>query len=378
MKPADPFDFAELPPLAPPAAASLAALQPPDPALLGPIAPGTVALIRGPRGAGKSWLALAMAHAIANGGSLLGWQGRAAPVLYVEAAMSGALLGARLHMLGTASALHVLCDEPLDLTGDEDQARLLDALPEGGLLVLDGLALVTRPGGGAWNRFARWLRMLRRAGHAVILVEPTARPALAALADTLVTLKPHQGEGDVGFAVAMASRLSLPAADRGFVADLALTSGRAAWTRSSAPPAELRAVIEAARGGGTVRDIATILGLPPATAWRRMDKARALGLLDRDGETGETPDPAGTKGQGAGGTPPGAQRRETGETPRTDLAAVSTAVLKRTLARRAEVPAWIGQNRPGPAILAGYDDAELAAECARRKPPASAIALAAE
>lgn len=379
MNRAHAVEFVDLPPLATSAAVSLAALPPPNPALLGPIAPGAVALIRGPRGAGKSWLALAMAHAIANGRSLLGWESRPAPVLYIEAAMSSALLGARLRALGAAPALQIICDERLDLTCEDDQARLLDALPDGGLLVLDGLALVTRPGREAWDGFARWLRMLRRAGHAVVLVEPTARPALAALADTLITLKPRQGEGDVSFAVEMASRLGLPPADRSFVADLALSSSRATWTRSSTLPVELAAVIEAARSGGTVRDIAATLGLPLATTWRRMDKARALGLLDQGGETGGTPDHRGMAGPGIAAAPGTGQGRETRETPRTDLSAVSTAVLKRTLARRSKVRARTGQNRPGPAILAGYDDAELAAECARRKPfSIHATALAAE
>jgi hypothetical protein len=60
----DAFDdpYALPPPIAVSPGTGLAALKPPEPALLGPIAPGSIALIRGPRGAGKSWLALAIAH----------------------------------------------------------------------------------------------------------------------------------------------------------------------------------------------------------------------------------------------------------------------------------------------------------------------------
>lgn len=362
------------PPLAPSIASSLAALSPPAPEILGPLAPGAITLIRGPRAVGKSWLALAMAHAMANGGALLGWQARPAPVLYVEAAMSGALLGARLRALGAAAELRVIRDERLDLTGEEDQARLLDALPEDGVLVLDGLALLTRPGREAWQRFIGWLRMLRRAGHAVVLVEPTARPVIAALADTVITLKPRPSDQDLGFAVEIASRRRLPPADRSFAVDLALASDGARWTRPSAIPPDLRAVVDAARGGRTVREIAAILGLPTATAWRRLEKARALGLLDdHKAEGGGTPDAVATAVE----CPPEHAAHETSGTGRADLAAVSTAVLKRTLARRAAAAPRAGQGRPGPAILAGYDDAALAAECARRlKPPHAARLMA--
>ena len=62
-----------------------------------------------------------------------------------------------------------------------------------------------------------------------------------------------------------------------------------------------------------------------------------------------------------------------------DEAAAEVGASKRTLARRKEAPARAAQNRPGPAILARYDDAELAAECARRKAPSiPAMVLAAE
>src|SRR6185369_6944008 len=138
-------DFDPLAPLLPvrmAPAADLAALPPPKQALLGPLVPGSIAVIRGPRGVGKSWLALAVAQAIAGGGALLGWHARPAPVLYVETAMSGALLGARLRALGPAPNLQVVCDSRIDLDESDDQARLMDVLPENAVLVLDGLTLL--------------------------------------------------------------------------------------------------------------------------------------------------------------------------------------------------------------------------------------------
>jgi transposase-like protein len=239
--------------------------------------------------------------------------------------------------------------------------------------VLDGLSLLTRPGRDAWAGFLDWLRALRQSGHAIVLVEPTARPALAALADTLITLKRAEGEGDVSFSVEIASRQKLVAADRALTVALDVSEEEVQWRRAAIVPSELREIVEAARGGGTVREIAANLGLATATAWRRMDRARALGLIDAR-ETGGT-------AERSGEIPPPpaaiAEPRETsGTAPRpTDLSAVSTAVLKRTLARRAE--AGGEGKRPGPAILAPYADAALAAECARRlKPPQAARLMA--
>ena len=58
---------------------------PPARAVLGPLLRrSAVTLLTGPRGVGKSWLALALAHAAARGGSLASWRaGKTHRVVYV-------------------------------------------------------------------------------------------------------------------------------------------------------------------------------------------------------------------------------------------------------------------------------------------------------
>src|SRR4051812_11736001 len=65
------------------------------------LASGTVALLYGPRGLGKSFVALALARAAAAGESFLGWRGsRPCRVLYLDGEMAAVELQQRLARLG--------------------------------------------------------------------------------------------------------------------------------------------------------------------------------------------------------------------------------------------------------------------------------------
>src|SRR5260370_2715332 len=85
-----------------PASEFVAADLPERPPLLDPIlSSNTLALLYGPRGLGKSFVALGIAWAAASGGSFLGWRAnRPHRVLYVDGEMAAGDLRRRLQLFG--------------------------------------------------------------------------------------------------------------------------------------------------------------------------------------------------------------------------------------------------------------------------------------
>src|SRR6185369_6087051 len=84
------------------AAALLTADLAPRTDILAPLlASDSAALVYGPSGIGKSFLALGVAWAVASGGSFLGWQApRRHRVLYVDGELGAAELRERLALFG--------------------------------------------------------------------------------------------------------------------------------------------------------------------------------------------------------------------------------------------------------------------------------------
>jgi RecA/RadA recombinase len=140
----------------------------------------SLALLYGPRGIGKTFVALGIARAAAAGGSFLGWRAtRPHRVLYVDGEMAAVDMRQRLAQLGPPPPTldFMLADlQPVvapDLATVEDQYRLMEAWGRPELVVLDNLSsLVGFKSGNAeaWSTFQRFLVLQRCLGRAVLLV----------------------------------------------------------------------------------------------------------------------------------------------------------------------------------------------------------------
>ncbi len=128
-----------------------AADLPPRSDLLPPwLASDTAALLYGPPGIGKSFLALGIAWAVASGGSFLGWRApKPRRVLYVDGEMGAAELRDRLALFGSLpERLSIVPhDRPggarLDLGEEDGIVRLMAGWNDPQLLVLDTLSSLT-------------------------------------------------------------------------------------------------------------------------------------------------------------------------------------------------------------------------------------------
>jgi hypothetical protein len=143
----------------------------------------SLALLYGPRGVGKTFLALGIAWAAASGGRFLDWQA-AQPrrVVYVDGEMAAVDMRQRLRLFGAMpeTLTFLLADlNPWgmgipDLGRVEGQVALgrhWGAWPD--LLVLDNLSSlvgIDRNGADCWAEVQRFLMHLRRHGVAVLVV----------------------------------------------------------------------------------------------------------------------------------------------------------------------------------------------------------------
>ncbi|MFI4999647.1 MAG: AAA family ATPase [Reyranellales bacterium] len=160
----------------------LAATLPPRELILDPvISTKSPAMLYGPRGLGKTHVALGIAWAAASGGSFLKWRAkRPHKVLYIDGEMPVADIQERLRVLGSAptNLRFMMADvepEGLHDLGKWDARELLRRTwgdtPD--LLILDNLSSLVGKSTNApdaWNGLQDWLLTRRREGMAVLVV----------------------------------------------------------------------------------------------------------------------------------------------------------------------------------------------------------------
>jgi len=149
--------------------------------LLDPIlSSNTLALLYGPRGLGKTFVALGIAWAAASGGSFLNWTAsRPHRVLYIDGEMAAVDIRERLRLLGPAppTLKFLIADLGMqslpDLGYYEGQGRLQQSWGNPELVVLDNLSSLAGFKTGdpdCWSELQRFLMHQRRSGRAVLVL----------------------------------------------------------------------------------------------------------------------------------------------------------------------------------------------------------------
>jgi hypothetical protein len=280
----------------------LAASVRPRSTILDPILTSrTLALLYGPRGLGKTFVALGLARAAAAGESFLGWHAtRPHRVIYVDGEMAADEMQQRLALYGPAPptlefVLADLDEGPLlDLAYVDGQRRLMRDWGHPELVVLDNLASLAGLRTGdtdRWHALQRFLLLQRQLGRAVLMVHHANKKGLQRgssrredVLDLVMAMRRPVGwtPGDgTRFELHFEKARSLHGrAIEPIRARLVSDGERLAcqWAAGTTDPTLERGVALLEQGVG-VRQMGVRLGLSRSVAYRLRDRALQLGLL---------------------------------------------------------------------------------------------------
>jgi hypothetical protein len=273
--------------------------------LLGPLARGCITLLCGPRGVGKSWLGLALAHAAARGGTLGAWRCRKPHrVVFVDVAGGEAVLHERLIALAPTKPPPSLILVPgdaqpgglPDLSTESGRKAFDELVTDADLVVIDGVSALICKGRGVGARWAAlddWLRGLRRRHCAVLLVDMKEPKPMPDIADIVLKVdRPADGvrEGDLRLQAKLLSARPVLDCHR-FELRLTLRADGAAWhyVDDIDHPAIIAYRLD--RADYSSRQIAKLLDVSPATAWRLVTRGERMPRHIRDGVDLEVPIP---------------------------------------------------------------------------------------
>jgi hypothetical protein len=273
----------------------------PEPILEPILATKSLALLYGPRGLGKTYVALGIAWAAAAGAAFLGWRApRAHKVLYIDGEMATADMKQRLALFGPPPPTleFMLADLGAaslpDLGTWDGQNRLMASWGHPELVVLDNLSSLAGFKSGdpdSWGNLQRFLLLQRRFGRAVLLVHHANKKGLQRggnakedVLDIVMSLRrpggyqPREGARlEIHFEKARGLYgAAIDPIEARLVADEA---GRAYWRWRKAHIGKLDRAAALLNGGMAVTAMGVQLGVSRATSYRLRARARRNGLL---------------------------------------------------------------------------------------------------
>ncbi len=265
-----------------------------------------LAMLYGPRGLGKTHVALGIAWAVATGASFLRWKAsRPRRVLYVDGEMPAGDIQERLRLLGTAPPglrflLADLQDGAIpDLGSPPGQAALerhwqADAAPPD-LLVIDNLSsligMINDNDAESWSAMQSWLLRLRRRGISVLLVHHAGKGGQQRgtsrredVLDMVLALRrpsDYRAKDGARFEIHVEKARGLFGdATEPFEARLQTDSaGRPMWSWTAVQDAEFDRAVELFNDGVSAVDAAEELGISRASAYRLRKRAQERGLV---------------------------------------------------------------------------------------------------
>ena len=271
--------------------------------ILDPIlATKSLALLYGPRGLGKTFLALGIAWAAASGASFLNWRAsRPHRVLYVDGEMAAVDMRRRLKLFGPVPPTleFMLADRghgsPPDLGYAAGQLKLMKNWGQPELVVFDNLSSLAGFKSGdpdCWADLPRFLMHQRRVGRAMLLVHHANKKGWQRgsnrredMLDVVMSLRQpfdYQPQDGARFEIHFDKARALHGeAVAPIEAQLDTDAeGRVRWSwRPPARPGDLERIVALLNDGLTAGRAAKRLGLSRATAYRLRDRALERGLI---------------------------------------------------------------------------------------------------
>jgi len=268
-------------------------------------------MVHAKRGVGKTHMALAVAFAVASGGTFLSYRApKPRGVLYLDGEMPAQLMQQRLReLMGTQGEspdlLRIVTPDMQDRSmpdlGTVAGQREIDSLVDGdtALIVVDNLSCLVRSGGAeneseSWSAISEWGLSHRRAGRAVLFIHHSGKSGAQRgtskredLLDVVIALKHPSDYGeqdgavfDINFEKARSLRGDSVAPIEARL--VTLPNGQQEWTWRAVEDVTRKTVAGLWNGGAlTLMDVSRELGMNKSSVHRQLAALMTEGALTR-------------------------------------------------------------------------------------------------